>query len=196
MSISAYVGLPGSGKSYGVIENVIIPACKNNREVWTNIPCNQEKFINDFGFSPTQFTTQEILNDKNWFQDVLPKGALVVIDECWRLWPAGLKTNNMEENHKSFLAEHRHMVGDNGNSTEIILLTQDLAQIASYPRNLVETTYRTTQLNAVGAKSKYRIDIYGGCITGPNPPDKTKLDSQYGSYKKRNISILYISHYE
>ncbi|QIB67454.1 hypothetical protein G3T16_20745 [Kineobactrum salinum] len=60
-----------------------------------------------------------------------------MIDEAWRLWPAGTRANAMLEQHKSFLAEHRHMVSEDGRSTEVVIVTQDLSQLASYPRSLV-----------------------------------------------------------
>ncbi|EEQ1743507.1 zonular occludens toxin, partial [Escherichia coli] len=37
MSIFAYVGVPGSGKSYEVVSNVIVPAICEGRRVVTNI---------------------------------------------------------------------------------------------------------------------------------------------------------------
>ncbi|MCU7813401.1 MAG: hypothetical protein KZQ77_19520, partial [Candidatus Thiodiazotropha sp. (ex Notomyrtea botanica)] len=47
MAIVTYVGLPGSGKSYSVVEHVILPALKNNRTVCTNIPLNKEQLSTD-----------------------------------------------------------------------------------------------------------------------------------------------------
>jgi len=38
MSVVAYTGLPGSGKSYGVVENVIIPCLQEGRPIVTNLP--------------------------------------------------------------------------------------------------------------------------------------------------------------
>ena len=38
MSITAYTGLPGSGKTYGVVQHVIVPALQAGRRVVTNIP--------------------------------------------------------------------------------------------------------------------------------------------------------------
>ncbi|WP_227657246.1 zonular occludens toxin domain-containing protein [Citrobacter koseri] len=37
MAISAYVGIPGSGKSYEVVASVIIPACIAGRRIVSNI---------------------------------------------------------------------------------------------------------------------------------------------------------------
>lgn len=184
MAITAYVGLPGSGKSYGVVENVILPAIKENKRIWTNIPLDQEAIKNDFGATVKVFDTQDLLDDPQWFQETFEAGATIVIDEVWRLWPAGLKANNMIEGHKSFLAEHRHMVGSDGHSTEVVLVTQDLGQVASNPRALVESTFRAVKLNSVGSSKKFRIDIYQGSVTGPNPPQKSRLRQVFSSYKK------------
>ena len=182
MAITAYVGLPGSGKSYGVVENVVLAALKNGRRVWTNIPLNMDLIDREFGGLVTRYETKDILDDPSWFADRFESGATLVIDEAWRLWSAGLKANNMSEAHKSFLAEHRHMVGSDGNSTEIVFVTQDLAQIASYPRSLVETTYRSVKLIAVGQNNRFRVDIYEGAATGPKPPVSTRIRQQVYKY--------------
>lgn len=189
MAITAYVGLPGSGKSYGVVENVIMPSLKQGRTVFTNIPLND---TSEIGGQVIAFTMQDLENDPDWFQDQFHAGAICVIDEVWRLWPSGMKANRLEQGHKSFLAEHRHMVGEGGKSTDIVLVTQDLSQIAAYPRSLIETTYRTVKLTAVGQEKRYRIDVYQGGVTGAQPPERLKLTSQFGKYKPE-IFALYQS---
>ena len=183
MAITAYTGLPGSGKSYGVVENVILPALKDGRRIFTNIPLNTQLLEKNYAGLVTQFKASDILENPEWFQEIFQAGATLVIDECWRVWSAGLKANNMSEKHKSFLAEHRHMVGLDGLSTEIVFVTQDLSQIASYPRSLVETTYRAVKLNAIGASKKFRIDVYQGSVTGQRPPDSQRLRQMFASYK-------------
>ena len=183
MAISAYTGLPGSGKSYSIFEHVILPALKAGREVWTNIPFDTEALSAEYDYCPVLFDIDDINNNDRWFSDVLPKGVICVIDEVWRLWPSGLKANNAKADHLEFIAEHRHLVGEAGNSTEIILATQDLSQIAAFARNLVDKTYRMTKLDAVGQNNRFRIDIYQGPATGPNPPKSSLLDQRYGSYK-------------
>ena len=37
MAISAYVGVPGSGKSYEVVKSVILPAIATGRRVVSNV---------------------------------------------------------------------------------------------------------------------------------------------------------------
>lgn len=193
MAINAYTGLPGSGKSYGVIENVIVPALKKGRMVWTNIPVNEEAMAAHAGSLPHPFSVDDIRSNPRWFQEVFPAGAVLVLDECWRVWPAGLKANNISEHHKSFLAEHRHLVGEDGFSTEIYLVTQDLAQVAAFARQLVDSTFRAQKLASVGLSKKFRVDIYDGAMAGPKPPKDKRIRQIYGTYKPE-IFKLYKSH--
>lgn len=193
MTITAYTGLPGSGKSYGVFENVIVPALENKKPVWTNIPFNENALLEKFGVIPTGFTIDDITQNPDWFQTVFEPGAVLVLDECWRLWPAGLRANNVLMQHKSFLAEHRHMVGENGLSTEIVLVTQDLAQISSFARNLVENTFHVTKLSKVGFDKRFRVDVYFGPVTGATPPKAKREREIHGAFKPE-IQALYKSH--
>ncbi len=193
MAITAYTGLPRSGKSYSVFENVIIPALEQGREIWTNIPFDSDKIIEKYGQVPILFHTDDIRDNDNWFDEVFTSGAVIVIDEVWRLWPSGLRANQVLEQHKSFLAEHGHRVGHNGMSTEVILVTQDLGQVASFARMLVETTYRSVKLDKVGKSKSFRIDIYQGAVTGQMPPEKLRLRQMFSSYKP-SVYDLYKSH--
>lgn len=194
MSISAYVGLPGHGKSYGAVENVIIPALKAGRRVFTNIPCNEDLIIQDFQNAPIQFETSELQKNPDWFQTVFIAGSVLVFDECWRLWPSGLKANVVLEQHKSFLAEHRHMVGEDGHATEIYLVTQDLSQIANFARALVETTYRMVKRTNLGFDKLFRVDIYEGAVTGSKPPKEKLINSINSGKFSPKIYQYYKSH--
>lgn len=181
MAITAYVGIPGSGKSYGVVENVIIPSCDEGRTVFTNIPINKD--ARESLKHVIQFDTKDIEENPNWFKEVFRPGAIFVFDEVWRLWPSGMRATAMVESHKSFLAEHRHMAGEDGRSTDIVLINQDLGNIASYPRSLIETTYRAEKLTAIGQHNRYRIDVYRGAVTGQTPPQKLRVRQMFGKYK-------------
>lgn len=191
MSIVAYVGLPGSGKSYGVVENVIIPALKDGRKIITNIPLKLGYLSEDFPKgSVIQFDSS--VSDDFWNLNNQPSGAVFIIDEAWRYWPSGLKASNMPETARQFFTEHRHVVGDDGRTNEIILVTQDLQQIAAFVRNLVEETYRARKLSAVGQRNKYRVDVYAGAAVGQKPQGEP-LRQLFGTYKKE-IFRYYQSH--
>jgi zona occludens toxin len=193
MPYYAYTGLPGSGKSYGVFENVIVPALLKGKRVFTNIPFNEEKVAAKCGLLPVPFRIDDIRNNPLWFQEVFQPGALLVLDEAWRLWPSGMKANQIPEPHKSFLAEHRHMVGEDGYSTEIYVVTQDLSQLAMFARDLIETTYRAVKLSAIGSSKKFRVDVYDGAVKGPKPSADRRIRQIFGQYKPE-IYELYQSH--
>lgn len=194
MSIVAYVGLPGHGKSYGVVENVIIPSLKNKRVVYTNIPMNQEKCLDDFGMCVVPFDITDIVKNPSWFNNVFEAGSIIVLDEVWRLWPAGLKANAAREEDKIFLAEHRHQVGSNGFSTEIYLVTQDLSQVAMFARSLVENTFRMVKRSNIGFDRRFRVDVYFGAVTGNKPSLSMREREIHGGVFKKEIYAYYKSH--
>ena len=184
MAIEAYVGLPGHGKSYGVVEHVVMPSLREGRHVVTNIPLERDDLLADCAAPGAQIT--QLPDD--WFErpdmaDFAPAGCVLVLDELWRRWPAGLKSNNALLADKSLLAEHRHRVDAGGQSMRIVLVTQDLAQVASWVRLLVEQTYRMTKLTSIGANKRFRVDIYAGAPTGANPPRSKLIRSTYGRYR-------------
>ena len=194
MAIIAYTGLPGHGKSYGVVENVIVPALTAKRVLFTNIPMHDDVCLNDFGMTVIPFHIDDIIKNPNWWTDVFQSGAILVIDELWRLWPSGLKATGVREGDKVFLAEHRHLVGENGFSTEIYFVTQDLSQIAMFARSLVESTVRMVKRTNLGLDNRFRVDIYSGAVTGSKPPVAKREREIHGGKFSKNIYKYYKSH--
>lgn len=191
MPTSAYVGLPGHGKSYSVVANVIAKALKSKRIIYTNIPMKTKECLKRFDFQVVPFDVQEIKDNPNWFTEVFEKGAIFVLDEVWDLWPSGMKANQVSDAHKTFLAKHRHDVGTSGHSTEIVLVTQDLGQIASFARALVDTTYRMVKHDNMGKPNRFRVDVYRGPITGPNPPVSKREREIQDKFKKENYELYH-----
>lgn len=186
MAIDAYVGLPGHGKSYGVVEHVIIPSLKQNRHVVTNIPLDIDALLADFGG-----TIQQLPDD--WFElddlaEYAVNGCVLVLDELWRRWPSGMLTNQASVDDKSLLAEHRHRVDKENRSMRVVLVTQDLSQIASWVRVLVESTYRISKKT----KNYYVVSIYSGAVTGTRPPKTALLRQTSGKFKK-SVYVYYSS---
>lgn len=194
MSIVAYTGLPGAGKSYGVVENVILPSLRKGRTVYTNIPMNYDELQKDKTIKGNLVTFRNEDVTETWL-DELPAGIIFVLDEAWRVYPAGVRADKMPESYKSFLAEHRHKVDENGNSNEIIFVTQDLSQLASFVRKLIEETFIVKKMSAFGkrAAKRYRVDIYTGEASGSNPPVKNRVRQLFGKYKPE-IYKYYQSH--
>lgn len=182
MAVHAYVGKPGSGKSYGAVERVVIPSLKQGRHIVTNIPLNIDALLSDFGGSI------EILPDDWWerpdLSEFTKNGCVLILDELWRRWPAGQTVSKANVTDKALLAEHRHMVDDKGNSMRIVLVTQDLSQLASWARTLVETTFVVKKYN----KKFYRVNSYSGVVTGDAPPKSRLIRQSAGRYKKEVYS--------
>lgn len=193
MAITAYVGLPGHGKSYGVVENVIIPALKEKRMVFCNIPMHDDVCLEKLGSTVVPFSTEDILKNPNWFKTVFQAGAILVWDEVWRALPSGMRANVMQAQYKEFFAEHRHLVGENGYSTEIYLVTQDLSQIANFVRDLVETTVRMVKRVNLGLDKRFRVDIYSGAVTGSKPPVSKREREIHGGKFKQEVYQFYKS---
>lgn len=192
MSISSYVGMPGHGKTYGVVKHVVIPALKKGRRIYTNIPINKEECELRFNNIPVHFDIKDIKENSNWWTDIFEPGSVLILDEVQKLWPAGMKANVIPEEDRNFLSEHRHQVGEDGYSTEIILITQDIGQMATFPRALIETTFRVVKLSKIGANKKYRVDVFFGPVKHPYPANK-RDNELYGQYKE-DVYSLYTSH--
>lgn len=186
MAIHAYVGKPGHGKSYGVVEHVVIPSLKQDRHVVTNIPLAIDDLLATYGGKVTQLPSDWYeLND---LSEIIPPGCVAIIDECWRRWPAGQNTNHANFIDKALLAEHRHRVDEKNNSMRVVLVTQDLAQISSWVRLLIETTYRIRKLS----KKAFKVDIYNGAVTG-DAPSKSKLVRTTAGTFKSSVYLFYKS---
>ncbi|NLY16323.1 MAG: hypothetical protein GXZ05_08065 [Gammaproteobacteria bacterium] len=182
MAIDAYVGLPGHGKSYGVTEHVIIPSLKQGRKIVTNIPLNEELLLADFGEHGGEIVQLPLdWHEMDNLGDIAPPGAVLVLDEVWRRWPAGEYSKQANFHDQQLLAEHRHRVDDQGRAMRVVLVTQDLAQISAWVRLLVESTYRISKKS----KKFYVVSIYMGAVTGARPPKTALLRQASGTFKKQ-----------
>lgn len=203
MSITAYTGLPGAGKSHGVVKHVIVPKLQKSKKlrdsgkigikVYTNIPCVDEAMIERFDQTVEQIDMEKLLSPEWDWKKEIENGSLVVLDELWRIWPSGTTANKARQTDKEFLAEHRHLVGENGQSTEVVLVSQDLGQVAAFVRQLIAYTYIARKLDNVGADNRYNVNIYNGAVTGASPPQSKHVRSITGQKYDPEIFKLYKS---
>ncbi|MHB8812168.1 MAG: zonular occludens toxin domain-containing protein [Steroidobacteraceae bacterium] len=194
MAVTAYVGYPRSGKSYSAVEQVILPALREGRVVVTNLPVNVELLVRDFpGADVRPFPVDQVEASPERIFEFCPNGAVVVIDEAWRFWPAGVKVSNIPTPFKSFLAEHGHRLDAEGNSQQIVLVTQDLNQVAAFARQLVEETFFCRKLRSVGRERNFRTDVHQGHPTGLDPPERSRVRQVFGVYSE-SVWKYYTSH--
>ena len=207
MAISAYVGLPGHGKSYEVVKSVIIPAIASGRRVVSNIYGLNKQLIEEYCLSKDKKLSPDNLGElvivdndlclgvdfypyknaiDNKIETFCKAGDLIIIDEAWRFFP---KKEKINDNHFSFLSEHRHFTDSNGISCDFVILNQDLTNLQRELVERIETTFKMTKLVAAGLKSRYRVDVFSG-----NKCWKTAKTASYQEKYDKAIFPLYKSY--
>ncbi|MDX7986503.1 hypothetical protein FE392_04020 [Xenorhabdus sp. 12] len=177
MPITAYVGLPRSGKSYEVVKSVIVPSIAHGRRVISNIYGLNEEKIKAYCLKQYKRLTPEklgslVLVDNNQCLDehFLPSmenqstfcqaGDLVVIDEVWRVWGSD---KDIPKNHRSFIAEHGHFINkDTGVMSDLIVINQSVTDIPRFLKARIDTTYRMQKHVSIGWRNSYRVDVFQG----------------------------------
>ncbi|WP_285960736.1 zonular occludens toxin domain-containing protein [Pseudomonas tohonis] len=180
MALNLYSGQPGAGKSYSVVAHVIIPALKKGRHVVTNIPLEDELLIEVFGGRITQLQDDDLLDPE--LPEHIPNGCVAIIDECWERWPSGQRLSKAPPGDLHWLKKHRHRVDAEGNAMQVVLCSQNPADLAKWVRDLIRHTFFMNKLEDVGAENKFSIKIYKGCPTGENPPARYLIRTAYGNY--------------
>lgn len=204
MSINAYVGLMGSGKSYEVVSSVIVSAISQGRRVVTNVEGLQDDEIK--AFCHEKFSTPfdkmgaiiRVSNDqvksphflyhgKSEVETIVQPGDLVCIDEAWRFWGNDCK---IPDEHKVFFREHRHYAHTETKVTcDLCVMVQDIGDLHRILRYVVEMTFRTHKLKSLGLAKNYRIDLFEGYKLNA----KTKVNSIQKRYDPK-IFPLYSSY--
>lgn len=180
MALNGYFGRPGSGKSYSVVEYVIIPALQKGRHVVTNIPLEDELLVQVYGGRITQLPLDALEHPD--LAELLPHGCVAVLDEVWRRWPSGQKVSAAPGADLQLLKEHRHRVDDQGNAMQVVLVTQDPADLAAWVRKLIAHSFHMKKLDSIGAAKRFSIQVFEGCHTG-TPPKRFQVREAIGTYR-------------
>lgn len=202
MAISAYVGIPRSGKSYEVVLSVIIENYIKGRRIVTNIEgisddkvrdyCLTKKGAKEEGLGSLVKVTDEDCQRDDFFpykgsygSTICKAGDLICIDEVWRIFP----TNQIKENHRSFIAEHGHFTDEiTGVCCDLVVINQSVSGIPRFIKDRIETTFVISRLVALGFKNRYRVNVYVGVKC-----NKQGLVAQYQNKFNDEIFKLYKS---
>lgn len=188
MAINCYTGLMGSGKTYEVVSSVILPALAKGRRVVTNIAgvdddtfrayvheymgielakvghlvtCANERILepNFFPHSEMQVGDVKVVDDRETF---CKGGDLICIDEAWRFWQSG-NGAKLSQEHMIFFREHRHYADpETGFTCDLAFMVQDISDLMSKVKVVIEMTFRTTKLKKLGLHGHYRIEFWEG----------------------------------
>uniref|UniRef100_A0AAU8B3U8 ZOT protein n=1 Tax=Dulem virus 53 TaxID=3145764 RepID=A0AAU8B3U8_9VIRU len=202
MAISAYVGIPGSGKSYEVVLSVILENYQKGRRIVTNIEGISDEKIRDYCLNKKGIKEQELgllikVTDEDCQRDdffpykgsqgntICKAGDLICIDEVWRIFP----TNEIKANHRSFIAEHRHFTDEEtGVCCDLVVINQSVTGIPRFIKDRIETTFLMSRLVALGLGKRYRVNVYTGVKV-----NKQGLVAQYQNKFNDDIFRLYKS---
>nr|DAX17845.1 MAG TPA: zonular occludens toxin [Inoviridae sp.] len=202
MAISAYVGIPRSGKSYEVVLSVIVENYIKGRRIVTNIEGISDDKVRDYCLnkkgakeedlgSLVKVTDQDCQRDDffpykgSYGSTVCKAGDLICIDEVWRIFP----TNEIKENHRSFIAEHGHFTDEiTGVCCDLVVINQSVSGIPRFIKDRIETTFVISRLVALGFKNRYRVNVYVGVKC-----NKQGLVAQYQNKFNDEIFKLYKS---
>lgn len=158
--IYGFTGQPRSGKSYGVVENIILPCLRLGRTVITNIPMRMEALAADLDCGHLVPLTDEMMNPTEGTIHSQYPGAVWVIDEIWNWWPAGITANAMPKHHMEFFRMFGHSIGPQGIASDIVLISQDLADIPKPIRTIMHYNYYAEKLDALGASDRFTVKVY------------------------------------
>ncbi|GKT13066.1 MAG: zona occludens toxin [Thiomicrorhabdus sp.] len=192
----AFIGRKRSGKSYNVVATVILPALREGRTVVTNIPMTNKIYEDETIIGDLISFSLKELSPEFFNPDYMHKGAIYVIDEAHKLWSSGMQVTEFPDDQKEFITEHNHLVGEDGNATDLVLVTQCTKQLAAYPRNLLDKTYRCKKMDSVGLGGKYKVDIFDGDVAlqvSATEFEQKKMNTYTGSYKPE-VFDYYQSH--
>lgn len=188
MSIKAYVGRMGSGKTYEVVSEVIVGALRRGRRVVSNIAgldydairamLEVEGIPVEHVGTLVQIEHVDVLTPNFWRTDkdteqgieaFIQPGDLVALDEIWRFWD-GFADRKMPDRVMNFYRMHRHFThAETGLACDVALITQDVLDISRKVRAVVEETYYMEKLTAIGSTRRYRVDIFQGTRTSRRP---------------------------
>lgn len=177
MAIALYSGLSGSGKSYEIVKNQILPALKEGRAVYTNIPLKYESLMGCFPNARLYplFKDKSISPSEQPWPD-FEEGALIIIDEAWEFWPAGQRLDKVPVAQRDFFAMQRHKTDADGKTQQVVIAIQSLDQLANWLKGQVHTHYACECLDYAGKHSSYRVNIYRGAKS------KRLINQSYGTY--------------
>lgn len=208
MAINSYGGLPGAGKSYEIVAEVIIPQLAKGRNVVTNVEGLKLDLISEYIENKFKVSKEDqgkitVVEDSdikraNFFcgddpnkDSIVKYGDLVIVDEAWRYWGP---EQTFKPEHFEFFTKHRHYASSiTGIPCDLCLINQDPStQLHRKLKSLVETTFIMKKHKVLGTSKYYRIDVFSGSEGIKTNPEKRTID--YQKKYDKEIFLLYSSY--
>lgn len=178
MSVSLYTGHVGSGKTYEVVRNVVLPGLLSGRDVVCNIDGLSVELISAWcqanakgavgrlipvdraAVGRADFFPSRVSDGTYVASEWVPLGALVVVDEAPVYWGTD---KAILPAHLAFFREHRHITGPGGVACDLVVISQTVDALHRSLKGLVEFSADCRQLKALGLSKQYNVVTYEGC---------------------------------
>ena len=194
MSIIMISGVPGSGKSIKAVEDFLLPALKEGRDVWHNIRGVDIHRISSFLDIPyiklkrlCHYMGEEEDQVVKGYLSKVPPNSLTILDEAHRYFsPQAYKTLG-QSGIKEFISLHRHYGND------IVLMTQHIDDIWSGVKTRIEQTHYLYKNPLSTSPHKYTEKVFIGFDVNKEPLIKKnkeynkKIFPLYQSRKVANV---------
>ncbi|KXV36144.1 hypothetical protein AD940_00510 [Gluconobacter thailandicus] len=184
MAITAYTGLPGSGKTYEVVAFVVVPAVAAGRRVVTNIAGIDPDKVRQYCMTvlkadPAKVGSvvaveTDVLCSDAAFPDLrdgaevgsdphslrVSGGDLLVVDECRLVWSASHKISPVVA---AFWRKHRHLTDPvSRTSCDIVVISQAITDFHKDLKAVIELSFRAKKLKSVGRPTNYTVSMWEG----------------------------------
>jgi len=201
-TFTGFFGVQGSGKSYEIVKNVIVPALRDtHRRVVANIDGLNADAISEFlgkdvrdrvilyddedivkpGFIPTP---KEV--DDAFSEATVQPGDLLIVDEAARYFGT---TKKPPEHVIDFIRMARHYTDDHGMPCNIVIAAQALTMIHKDLRSMLATVTKCRKHIDLGQPRRYVVHVYSG-----DRPVRDALSSVHQEKYEAEIFPLYKSH--
>ncbi|MBI5427905.1 MAG: hypothetical protein HZA02_06445 [Nitrospinae bacterium] len=156
MAIHIYSGVPGAGKTYHIVKEVVVEELKKSpgRPIFHNIPLKPEviesELFRSFYLSDRLFEIDEAFIKSLPDQREKLVGSLLIIDEVQNYFISSKAMDNSRM--VDFFTTARHY------QIDIILGTQDTGNINKVIRNLAVVEFKFYPLGGKGFKNQYRLE--------------------------------------
>ena len=183
MPVNVYGGGTGSGKSYQVVSQIIVPQLAKGRRIMTTIRGVKYERICEYlaeteGLLPDQLGKLEVIpgaavrrddffpvydEATEQFDDrdsIVKLGTLVIIDEALRYFGSGEK---MTPRVRQYFNEHRHAVDPaTSQSSDLVLMTPDPMQLHRLVRGLTDFTFMCRKHREIEGVGSYVVAMFQG----------------------------------
>lgn len=196
MPINAFGGGPGSGKTYGVMEHVLLPAVAQGRFILTNIEGLNLQAIYDYvvetyykgkiicvghiricdrnapfedDFFPGEDALDKPMDVPSPGTDLVPRFGRVIGGDLVVIDEATrywVQGEKVKPAHQYFFREHRHFANVMGHTCDLVVIDPDLGMLARALKGKIEMSSVTHKPKEVGM-NRYTVKLFRGArLTG------------------------------